>query len=122
MREQEKYWARKSPPTPEFRDLPPGTMAETWRGFDSLSPGFRRTIWREAVHAEARKRGLPDEIIRRLKVATIDGSIPDLDGYLEVFAMQDERRPSLPEDQARLERADAMHQKSAVQIAAREAV
>lgn len=121
MREQELYWSHKSPPTPEFRDLPLGTMVETGRK-NSLSPGFRRTIWREAIHAEARKRGLPDETILRLKTATIDGSIPDLDGYLMAFAMQDERRPALPEDQARLERADAMHQKSTVQIAAREAV
>lgn len=120
MREHETYWSRKSPPIPEFRDLPPGTMVEAGRGFDSLSPGYRRAIWREAIHAEARKRGLPEETIQRLKIATIGGSIPDLDGYLMAFAMQDERHPAMPEDQARLERAEAMHEKSAVQIAARE--
>jgi len=120
MRLQESYWMRKSPPTPEARDLPAGTISEAGRGFDSLSPGYRRAIWREAIHAEARKRGLPNETIQRLKIATIDGSIPDLDGYLMVFVMQDERRPAISEDKARLERADAMHEKSAVQIVARE--
>ncbi len=119
---QDSYWMRKSPPTPELHDLPTGTVVEPRRKFDGLSPGFKRAIWREAIHAEARKRGLSDDIMRRLKCATIDGSIPDLDGYLMAFAMQDERRPALPEDQARIERADAMHEKSAVQIAAREAV
>lgn len=95
MREQEKYWARKSPPTPEFRDLPPGTMVETGRGFDSLSPGYRRAIWRETIHAEARKRGLPDETIQRLKTATIDGSIPDLDGYIMAFCHAGRASPRL---------------------------
>lgn len=45
----EKYWSYQAPPIPEIGDLPPGVFAGDERAWNSLSPGFRRTIWREAA-------------------------------------------------------------------------
>ncbi len=84
MREPERYWAYKQPPIPEVTDLPPGVFKGDEKAWCSLSPGMRRTIWREAT-----KRQVP---------------------YTSVVA----------EDAERLRRADALHHKSEVQIAARE--
>lgn len=49
MREPEKYWLYKGPPIPEVTDLPPGVFKGDETAWCSLSPGMRRTIWREAT-------------------------------------------------------------------------
>ena len=48
MRRQESYWSFKTPPIPELRDLPAGTFAGNVKQWDSLSPGMRREIHRQA--------------------------------------------------------------------------
>jgi len=45
----EKYWAYKQEPIPEMKDLPSGVFNGDEHGWNSLSPGMRRTIWREAM-------------------------------------------------------------------------
>lgn len=122
MQHQEPYWSRKAPPAPEVRDLPAGTYSGDERSWGSLSPGLRRTIWREAVIREARFRGLPQVTVDRLKIATIDGWLATLDEYLDAFQMQDERRAPMPEDVERLKRADEKHCQAETQILAREAL
>jgi hypothetical protein len=122
MREQEKYWSRKGPPTPEVKDLPERTFKGDEAQWCSLSPGMRRAIWREAIHGEAKARGLSEDILFRLKIATIDGGLSLLDDYLAAFEHIDARRAAMPEDADRLKRADAIHQKGEVQIAARESL
>lgn len=86
MKQGEKYWAFAQPPIPELRDLPPGVFAGDERAWESLSPGYRRTIWREATKRIEREQ------------------------------------TTIAEDAERLQRADAMHRKGEVQIAAREAL
>lgn len=86
MREPETYWAYRQPPIPEVTDLPPGVFNGDEKSWCSLSPGMRRTIWREAT-----KRIERDQTI-------------------------------VAEDAARLQRADDLHHKGEVQIAAREAL
>lgn len=49
MKKQESYWTYKAPPTPEFSDLPEGIFAGTEEGWNSLSPGFRREIYRSGM-------------------------------------------------------------------------
>jgi hypothetical protein len=49
MKYQEKYWSYKAPPTPEFEDLPEGVFSGTREGWLSLSPGYRREIYRSAM-------------------------------------------------------------------------
>lgn len=49
MKAKESYWTYKAPPVPEFHDLPPGSFAGTEKGFNSLSPGMRREIYRSAM-------------------------------------------------------------------------
>lgn len=49
MRKQEDYWSFRAPDTPEFSDLPAGTFAGTEAGWNSLSPGYRREIYRSAL-------------------------------------------------------------------------
>lgn len=122
MREPETYWSRKGPPIPEVKDLPEGTGITDERSWESLSPGMRRTVWREAIHREARERGLSEDTISRLKIATIDGGLGSLDEYLMVFERKDERRAAIREDVERIQRADAMQRKSDAQIVAREAL
>ena len=53
MIQQETYWTYKTPPTPELSDLPPGSFAGTEQGFNSLSPGMRREIYRSAMKRQA---------------------------------------------------------------------
>jgi hypothetical protein len=120
MLEQEKYWTRKGPPIPEEKDLPAGTFRGVGRGWESLSPGMRREIWRDATRREAVERGLPQDVIARVHALTITGSLSTLDEYLEVIAITDSKRPALREDVERMERADQQHEQSTVQIAARE--
>ena len=48
MKKQESYWSFQAPDTPELADLPEGVFAGGEQGWASLSPGYRRTIWREA--------------------------------------------------------------------------
>ena len=122
MRKQEPYWQRRSPATPGLRDLPAGTFAGDEQSWNSLSPSYRRAIWRDAIIRDARGRNLDDWIIERLKTATIDGSIPDLDGYLLLFEAQDAKRSAISDDAARIARADSQHQQMATQIAGREAL
>lgn len=122
MLERESYWTRMGPPTPEFTDLPSGTTSGTEESWNSLSPGMRRTVWRDAIHREAASRNLSDDILFRLKVATIDGSVATLDEYLMVFESQDAKRAAIREDADRLQRADEKHRQGEVQIAAREAL
>lgn len=86
MREPETYWAYKQPPIPEVSDLPPGVFKGDENSWCSLSPGMRRTIWREATKRQEREQS------------------------------------ALSEDTERLQRADAVHHKGEVQIAAREAL
>ena len=130
MRKQEPYWQRsgqsrrgsQSPATPDLRDLPAGTFAGDEQSWNSLSPSYRRAIWRDAIIRAARNRGLDSAVIERLKIAIIDGSIPDLDGYLLLFEMRDAKRPAISEDAARIARADSQHQQMTTQIAGREAL
>lgn len=122
MLEQEKYWTRNGPPTPEEKDLPAGTFRSDGRGWESLSPGMRRAIWREAVHREAIKRGLPEEVISRIRIMTITGSLGSLDEYLEAITITDSKRAALHEDVERMDRANKLHEQGSVQIAAREAL
>lgn len=49
MKRPESYWAYKSPPIPEVKDLPPGVFKGSEHEWSQLSPGMRRTIWWEAV-------------------------------------------------------------------------
>lgn len=49
MKRQEVYWTYRAPDTPEFKDLPEGTFAGTEEGWNSLSPGYRREIYRSAI-------------------------------------------------------------------------
>ena len=121
MRTPEGYWTRKGPPLPEARDLPEGEFSGNERDWQSLSPGYRRTIWRNAIHREARARRLSEETISRLKIATIDGGLGSLDEYLEEFERKDAARPAIREDAERLSRANDLNRKADVQIAAREA-
>ena len=122
MREPESYWLRKGPAIPEVADLPPGAFNGNEEAWCSLSPGMRRTVWREAIHGEALTRQLPDELVSRVRAATISGQLATLDEYLEEFLRADAVRPAVPEDTARLQRADDLHQQSAVQISARESI
>lgn len=122
MREQESYWLRKGPHLPEVADLPQGAFSGGERAWESLSPGYRRTIWREAIQREAKGRGLPEDILFRLRVATIDGTLGSLDEYLAQFERVDAARPAIREDADRLQRADELNRKGEVQIAAREAL
>lgn len=55
MKKQAAYWTYKAPPTPELRDLPPGTFKGTEAGWNSLTPGMRREIYRSAMKREASK-------------------------------------------------------------------
>lgn len=49
MKKQESYWTYKAPDTPEFSDLPEGAFVGDEQGFNSLSPGMRREIYRNAM-------------------------------------------------------------------------
>lgn len=122
MLEPEKYWTRKGPPIPEEKDLPVGTFRSAGRGWGSLSPGMRREIWRNAIHREAIERGLPADVISRVRVLTIEGSLSSLDEYLEAIEIIDSKRQTICEDAQRMLRADQQHERSAIQIAAREAL
>lgn len=122
MRKQESYWLRKGPSLPDVGDLPPGTFSGGDDAWNSLSPGYRRTIWRDALYREAKLRGLSDDVILRLKVATMSGNLGTLDEYLAEFERKDATRPVIREDAARLQRADELHRKSEVQIASREVI
>lgn len=51
----EKYWNYKQPPIPELRDLPSGTFRGDEKQWQSLSPGYRRTIWQEALKRADRR-------------------------------------------------------------------
>lgn len=46
MRKQEKYWGYRAPDTPEFKDLPDGMFSGSEQGWETLSPGYRREIYR----------------------------------------------------------------------------
>ena len=122
MKQPDSYWTHKGPPIPEVGDLPPGTFGGKERGWNSLSPGMRRTIWRDEIQREARERGFPEDVLSRLRTATIAGGLSSLDGYLMLFESQDAARQTIREDAERLARADAMHRQGEVQITAREAV
>lgn len=53
MRKQESYWAFRASDIPELADLPEGTFAGTEAGWNSLSPGYRREIYRSATKKAA---------------------------------------------------------------------
>ena len=120
MRVPESYWTRKGPHIPEAKDLPPGVCAARGRGWESLSPGMRREIWRDAIRREAIGRGLSPDTQSRVRGMTITGAMSTLDEYLDAIAREDKSRLPLPEDARRLERADDLHRQGEVQIAARE--
>lgn len=121
MDERESYWSYKSPPTPDLTDLPAKVIDANEGQWLSLSPGMRREIWRDAIRREAVGRGLPDDILFRLRAATVSGSLSTLDEYLLFFEGEDAKR-TVSADSQRLARADAMHAKSEVQIEARESI
>lgn len=64
MREQEAYWTFKSPPTPEFSDLPAGAFGGTEAGWNSLSPGYRREIYRSAMKRQATAESIASDTER----------------------------------------------------------
>lgn len=57
MKKQESYWTYKAPDTPEFSDLPPGAFAGTEQGWNSLSPGYRREIYKSAMKRLDKNKG-----------------------------------------------------------------
>ncbi len=122
MRAPESYWTRKGPHIPEAKDLPPGACAAGGLGWESLSPGMRREIWRDAIRRETIVRGLSADIQSRIRAMTIAGTMSTLDEYLGAIAREDAKRSPLPEDARRLERADDLHRQGEVQISAREAL
>jgi len=122
MRNPEKYWDYKGPPIPEAQDLPLESFDGGEGEFGSLSPGMRRAIWRDAIHREARERQLPEEVVARVRVATISGSLASLDEYLAEFERKDASLPAIPEDADRLLRANQLHRKGEVQISSRDAL
>lgn len=122
MLAQESYWTRKGPPLPEVSDLSHGAFSGDDRVWGSLSPGYRRSIWRDAIYREAKGRGLSEDVLLRLRTATITGGLGSLDEYLMVFEREDTARPPLREDIDRLQRADELHRQASAQIAAREAI
>ncbi len=68
MREPETYWAYKQPPIPEVTDLPEGVFKGDERAWGSLSPGMRRTIWREAtkhMQPAVQQHSVDDERLKR---------------------------------------------------------
>jgi hypothetical protein len=69
MKKQESYWSFRAPDTPEFSDLPEGTFAGTEQGWNSLSPGYRRTIWGEATKRRDREESAVAADAARLKRA-----------------------------------------------------
>jgi predicted Fe-S protein YdhL (DUF1289 family) len=69
MREPEKYWAYAQPPIPEVSDLPPGVFNGDEKSWCSLSPGMRRTIWREATKRIEREQSVLAEDAERLSRA-----------------------------------------------------
>lgn len=120
MREQESYWTRKGPPIPEVSDLPAGTSNGDEKSWCSLSPGMRREIWRDSLWREAKARQIPDDVIARLRAATISGGLSTLDDYLMLFEREDAARQIISEDAARLRRADEAQRQAETQIAGRE--
>lgn len=122
MREPESYWTRKGPAIPDVADLPSGTFNGDDRAFSSLSPSMRRVIWREALHREAKARKLPEDMIARVRIATISGGLSSLDDYLFAFERADAAWRIVSEDAERLRRADDLHQQGEVRITARESL
>lgn len=122
MREPESYWGRKGPPIPDAADLPAGSYSGGEKSWCSLSPGMRRDIWRDALWREAKARQLPDDVIARLRIATISGGLSALDDYLSAFERDDAARRIVSDDAERLRRADELHQQGAAQITARESL
>lgn len=49
MKKQENYWTYQAPPTPELSDVTFGTFKGTKEEWESLSPGMRREIYRQAT-------------------------------------------------------------------------
>ncbi len=49
MGKQENFWGWKAPAPPEFEELPPGTFTGTAEQWKSLTPGYRREIYRDAL-------------------------------------------------------------------------
>lgn len=69
MRAPETYWAYKQPPIPEVKDLPQGVFSGDEKAWCSLSPGMRRTIWREATKRENSQKQVLKEDAERLQRA-----------------------------------------------------
>jgi hypothetical protein len=69
MKKQESYWSFQAPDTPEFSDLPEGIFSGSEQGWNSLSPGYRRTIWSEATKRQKREESVLAEDDARLKRA-----------------------------------------------------
>lgn len=62
MRGCEKYWTYRAPDTPEFHEIPDGAFAGDEKQWNSLSPGFRRTIVSEFLKRQERLK--PSEATR----------------------------------------------------------
>lgn len=82
MLKRERYWSRKGMSIPETTDLPSGTFKGNENTWCSLSPGMRRTIWRDAIYREMLKRQLSDDMISKIRSATIEGDFGTLDEYI----------------------------------------
>lgn len=52
MKRPAPYWTYQAPPTPKLSDLPPGTFGGDTDAWESLSPGMRREIARQAQRRE----------------------------------------------------------------------
>lgn len=55
MRKHEKYWTYQAGDIPEISDLPPGTFKGDEKAWNSLSPGMRREIYRQAIRMVTKK-------------------------------------------------------------------
>ena len=67
MRKQESYWTYKAP---DLSDLPPGTFYGDEAQWRSLSPGFRRQIYRDALRRQASAAYLNARIAEAKTLAT----------------------------------------------------
>lgn len=71
MRKQEDYWSFRAPDTPELSDLPKGAFAGTAAGWNSLSPGYRRDIYRSAAKKAAAVEVAVEADLKRLARADL---------------------------------------------------
>lgn len=61
MYDPESYWTYKAAPIPDLCDLPPGTFAGTEDQWQSLTPGMRREIYRDAMRRVDKEKAKENE-------------------------------------------------------------